>query len=58
MATHSSLLAWEITWTEEPVATVHEVTRVGHKIATKQQHAISVFSGILTPRMGNTIKGD
>ena len=28
MATHSSLLAWRIPWTEEPGgATVHEVTK-------------------------------
>ena len=30
MATHSSILAWEIPWTEEPAAwqaTVHEVTK-------------------------------
>ena len=26
MATHSSILAWRIPWTEEPVDTVHEVT--------------------------------
>ena len=25
MATHSSILAWEISWTEEPGATVHGV---------------------------------
>ena len=25
-ATHSSILAWRIPWTEEPVDTVHEVT--------------------------------
>ena len=28
MATHSDILAWEISWTEEPGgATVHEVTQ-------------------------------
>ena len=26
MATHSSILAWRIPWTEELVATIHEVT--------------------------------
>ena len=32
MATHSSILAWKIPWTEEPggLHTVHGVTRVGH----------------------------
>ena len=40
MATHSSILAWEIPWTEKPGrATVHGVTeRVGDNSATKQQH--------------------
>ena len=27
MATHSSILAWEIPWTEEPSGTVHGVTK-------------------------------
>ena len=27
MATHSSILAWEIPWTEEHSATVHRVTK-------------------------------
>ena len=27
MATHSSILAWEIAWTEEPRATVRGVTK-------------------------------
>ena len=27
MATHSSILAWEIPWAEEPEATVHGVTK-------------------------------
>ena len=27
MATHSSILAWRIPWTEEPGATVHGVTQ-------------------------------
>ena len=36
MATHSSILAWEIPWTEEPGwATVHRVVSVGHDLATK-----------------------
>ena len=30
MATHSSILAWRIPWTEEPGSTVYGVTRVGH----------------------------
>ena len=27
MAIHSSILAWEIPWTEEPLATAHGVTK-------------------------------
>ena len=34
MATHSSILAWEISWTEEPGG-LHGVIRVGHNLATK-----------------------
>ena len=39
MATHSSILAWEMSWTEEPggQATVHNVAkRAGHDLVTKQ----------------------
>ena len=41
MATQSSMLAWEIPWTEEPGGPrVHEVNkRVGYDLATKQQLA-------------------
>ena len=34
MATHSSILAWRIPWTEEP-GRLHGVTRVGHDLVTK-----------------------
>ena len=39
MATHSSILAWEILWTEGlgGLHTVHGVSRVRHDLATKQQ---------------------
>ena len=38
MATYSSILSWEITWTEGAwQITVHGVTRVRHDLATKQQ---------------------
>ena len=38
MATHSSILAWEIPWTEEP-SRLQSMGRkeVGHDLATKQQ---------------------
>ena len=34
-AVHSSILAWEIQWTEEPGGLVCAVTRVGHDLATE-----------------------
>ena len=34
MAPHSSILAWEIPWTEEPGG-LHGVTRVRHDLVTK-----------------------
>ena len=38
MATHSSILAWEIPWTEEP-GRLQSIgsQRVGHNLVTKQQ---------------------
>ena len=36
MATHTSILAWKIPWTEEPDRlTVYGITRVGHDLTTK-----------------------
>ena len=38
MATHSSILAWEISWREEPDGLQSLGSqRVGHDLATKQQ---------------------
>ena len=38
MATHSSIFAWEIQWTEEPdCCNPWGLKRVGHNLATKQQ---------------------
>ena len=37
MATHSSILAWKIPWTEEPVLHSTGLQRVGHDLATEQQ---------------------
>ena len=38
MATHSSILAWKIPWTEEPSGLQPKGSqRVGHNLATKQQ---------------------
>ena len=43
MATHSNMLAWEISWTEKPggLHTVHGSQRVGHDLVTKQQQRIT-----------------
>ena len=38
MATHSSILAWEIPWIEEPVGS----QRVGHDLVTKQQQRFKI----------------
>ena len=45
MATHSSVLAWEIPWTEEPGGLESMgLQGLGHDSATKQQHTnITVF---------------
>ena len=42
MATHSSILVWEIPWTEEPGGLQSTGSqRVGHNLVTKQnQHSI------------------
>ena len=38
MATHSSILAWEISWTEEPGGLQSMVSqRIRHDLLTKQQ---------------------
>ena len=49
MVTHSSILAWEIPWTEEPGGLrggVHGVQRVSRDLATKQEnsHYLSMFN--------------
>ena len=40
MATHSSILAWKIPWTEEPgrLHTVHRVWRIGQEWMTEHAH--------------------
>ena len=37
MATHSSILVWEIPWTEEPGGLQYMVSQKKHDLATKQQ---------------------
>ena len=47
MATHSSTLAWEIPWTEEPCRLQSIGSqRVRHNLATKQQQAITGASQV------------
>ena len=44
MATHSSILAWEIPWTEELGRLQSKgLQRVGHNLVTKQQQAMEGF---------------
>ena len=41
MATHSSILVWEIPWTEEPVGLQSMGSqRIKHELATRQQQQI------------------
>ena len=46
MATHSSILAWEIPWTEEPGRLQSMGSqRVRHNLATKQQLNLNMLCG-------------
>ena len=48
MATHSSILAWKIPWTEEPGGLQSmELQRVGYERATEQQIHVSILFQIL-----------
>ena len=49
MATHSSILAWEIPWTEEPGGLQSKGSqRVGHDLLTKPP----------APKLGETVRGN
>ena len=50
MATHSSILAWRIPWTEEPARlhTVCGVARVGHDLVTKPPYSSPEQDGTST----------
>ena len=43
MATHSSIFAWEIPWTEEPELQSIGSQRVGHNLVSKQQQQQHMF---------------
>ena len=46
MATHSSILAWEILWTEEPGRSPWGRKRAKHKLATKQHpQSLTMWEG-------------
>ena len=45
MATHSSILAWRIPWTEEPVGYNPLSRRVGYDLSTKQQQFLPLTTG-------------
>ena len=66
MATHSSILAWEISWTEEPGGLQFmELQRVRHDLATKQQrlgntriwHRFLPFIHLFRKTLINTVSG-
>ena len=45
MATHSSILAWRISWTEEPGGLQSMgLQRVGHNLLTEHAHIVFFFS--------------
>ena len=48
MATHTTVLTWEILWTEEPVGLQSTgLQRVGHNLAAKQQQFYKMKSDII-----------
>ena len=52
MATHSSILAWRIPWTEEPGGLLFlESQRVGHDSVTKHKHTLRTTSFDSTQKM-------
>ena len=61
MATHSSSLAWEITWTEEPCRLQPMGSqRAGYDIATKQQQQcvlVQCLSLVVSSHLNPFFKG-
>ena len=43
MAAHSSILAWEISWTEEPGELLSMCKIVGHDLMTKKQKHYTIL---------------
>ena len=51
VAIHSSILAWEISWTRNLVAIILEVTRVGHDLVTKNKWVLLVYFVLSGPNI-------
>ena len=47
MATHSSVLAWKIPWTEEPGSTTHGVAGVRHDLVTKPLRSLDFIPRVV-----------
>ena len=48
VATHSSILAWRIPWTEKPGGLQSRgLQRVGHDLATKEQQQTTIYEHLL-----------
>ena len=59
MATHSSILAWEIPWTEEPGGLQFMGSqRIGHDLATKQYSTRNIQVRLLKVSWGTREFGD
>ena len=58
MATHSSIRAWEIPWTEEPggLQSMGSQKSLVHDLVTKQRHSNPYFQG-LAVRGGSNVVG-
>ena len=55
IATHSSILAWEIPWREEPgIRQSMELQRIGHNLAIKQLRGALTLSHTNTANLKNT----
>ena len=61
VATHCSVLAWEIPWTEEPgrLQSMESQKSVGHNLVPKQQYtvAITITTRTATVTTSDTVQG-
>ena len=49
MATHSSILAWIFPWTEDPLATVHGVTKSQTRLSDFHGHSEHYLLTVMHP---------